>query len=238
MKEAIERNFDLSVEKYVQYEQTAGVFQSLADKLVQEVSAASTSAPEIVIELGAGTGAGTNILLEQVGCPVAIDLSENMLQSNPSPIRIQGDFEQLPIANSSTDWTIYTASLFLAEHPDKAAAEACRVLRPSGVIGATAPVGWYRNDQPIFASLDVTSQSPSSAEEIHTTLKEYFDLRTGNFEITVSAESFRDFFSIPALAARLYPRLPPDERVNKANKVLADINGPVNQRWKWFVGRK
>lgn len=238
MKEAIEENFDISVEKYVQYEQTAGMFHSLADKLVQEVRAASASDPRTVIELGAGTGAGTNILLEQVGCLVAIDLSENMLQLNPSSVRIQGDFEQLPIANSSADWTIYTASLFLAEHPDKAAAEARRVLRPSGVIGATAPVGWYHNDQPIFSSLDVTSQSPSSAEEIHTALQEYFDLSTGKFEVTISAENFRELFSIPALAARLFPRLPPNERVNKANKVLADINDPVHQRWKWFVGRK
>ncbi len=37
------------------------------------------------------------------------------------------------------------------------------------------------------------------------------------------------------MAARLYPRLPPDERVERARELLSQVEGPLEQRWRWVV---
>jgi cyclopropane-fatty-acyl-phospholipid synthase len=38
------------------------------------------------------------------------------------------------------------------------------------------------------------------------------------------------------MAARLYPKAAPDERIRKATDLLAGLEGTVEERWRWVVG--
>jgi cyclopropane-fatty-acyl-phospholipid synthase len=44
------------------------------------------------------------------------------------------------------------------------------------------------------------------------------------------------FHAIPAMAARLYPTEPPEERVRRATDLLNALDGTVEERWRWIVG--
>jgi cyclopropane-fatty-acyl-phospholipid synthase len=38
------------------------------------------------------------------------------------------------------------------------------------------------------------------------------------------------------MAARLYPRADPEERVRKATALFETLEGTFEQRWRWVVG--
>ncbi|WP_255193921.1 class I SAM-dependent methyltransferase [Natronobeatus ordinarius] len=238
MKDAIRRNFDVSVGSYEAFESETGQFAELAERLATVVDDA-TGDLESLLDAGAGTGASTRRLEGLAEAVVALDISWPMLRENPAGRRVQADFDHLPFGNGSFDAVVFTASLFLTPDPDRAASEAARVLRAGGVVAAVAPQGWTTADgRDAFADLSRDSRSPSAAAEVESALAGRFTLETGAWTDEVSAERLRRFHSIPAVAARLYPTLPPDERVQEARALLADVEGPLEQRWRWLIGRQ
>ncbi|MDR9430681.1 MAG: cyclopropane-fatty-acyl-phospholipid synthase, partial [Natronomonas sp.] len=131
----------------------------------------------------------------------------------------------------------FTASLFLTPEPDRAAREARRVLRSGGVVGAVAPIGWTATDgSDVFEPLDRQSRSPTGAEAVGDALRLSFSVEHGRWTFETTAENLRALHAIPAMAARLYPRLSPKERIERAQTLLADVDGPLEQHWRWFVG--
>ncbi len=238
MKDAIRRNFDASAVTYREFEAETGQFETLATRLATVVDDALEDDPVRLLDAGAGTGASTHRLRTVGDGVVALDLSREMLLENPTTGRVQGDFDALPFATDGFDAVVFTASLFLTPDPERAVAEASRVLRSGGVVAAVAPLGWYAADgRDVFETLARDSRSPSDATDVEAALQDRFALETGTWESEISADHLRQFYSIPAVAARLYPTLPPDERVQKARTLLADVEGPLEQRWQWLLGR-
>lgn len=236
MKEVVRANFDDSVSAYDAYERRTGRFTALARLLRAEMSR-RTDVIETVLDAGAGTGVGTRVFAETATGTVALDLSREMLRAVEGVERVQGDFDALPFDDDAFDAVAFTASLFLTPAPDVAASEAARVLRPGGVVGAVAPLGWVRPDgTDVFADLDRESRSPSETSAVETAVADAFEIETGVWRFATTAEDVRQFHSIPAMAARLYPRLEPEERVATARDLLADLDGTLEQRWRWIVG--
>jgi cyclopropane-fatty-acyl-phospholipid synthase len=89
-----------------------------------------------------------------------------------------------------------------------------------------------------FADLDRASRSPADAGAVQTALESEFGIETGIWWFATTVEDVRRFHSIPAMAARLYPRLSTEERIEKARDLLAGLDGTVEQRWRWVVGTK
>jgi cyclopropane-fatty-acyl-phospholipid synthase len=236
MKDAIRRNFDESPSAYREYEERTGRFSALADRLYDRMSERGTEPIETVLDAGAGTGISSRRLAREA-VPVALDLSQAMLASNPVDHRIQGDFDRLPFEADSFDAVAFTASLFLTPDPDHAVGEARRVLRPRGPVGAVAPLGWTTADgEDVFRPLSRESRSPSGADAVGDALAAAFEIDTGIWSFETTPEALRTFHAVPAMAARLYPRLHTDERIERARALLADVEGPLEQRWQWFVG--
>lgn len=233
LKRAVRENFDLSVEEYRAYEAATGRFEALARRLRGAV-ADRGAAFDRVLDAGAGSEAGTAVFAE-AGDVVALDASRGMLAANPATRRVLADLEALPFDDGSFDVVAYPASLFLVPDLDRAAREARRVLRARGVVGAVVPVGWFTDDGDVFDGLPRESRSPRSAEAVGDALEAVFSIETGGRSFESTAAEFRAFFDIPAAAARLYPKLPPAER--RARDLLAGVSGPVEHRWRWFVGR-
>jgi cyclopropane-fatty-acyl-phospholipid synthase len=236
MKEAVRTNFDDSVAAYDAYERRTNRFTTLARLLWAEMRERADDV-QTVLDAGAGTGVSTRVFAEHAPRTVALDLSREMLGQIRDGDPVQGDFDALPVADASVDAVAFTASLFLTPEPEAAAREAARVLRSGGVVGAVAPLGWVRADgSDVFADLDRESRSPADAGSVEAALDDAFAVETGVWRFATTAEDVRQFHAIPAMAARLYPRLSPEERVEMARDLLADLSGTVEQRWRWIVG--
>ena len=245
MKEAVRANFDASVDAYETYERATGRFATLTRRLLGAMADAAGRDLDLVLDAGAGTGASTAVLADDPSgpTPVALDLSREMLAENRAAARVQGDVDALPFAADSFDGVAFTASLFLVPDPAVAVAEAKRVLRPGGVVGAVAPAGWQTPDgTDAFRDLDRESRSPVAAATVREAIAAAFETETGTgivngaWGFETSADELRRFHAIPAMAARLYPGDPPARRIRKAQAALEPLEGRFVHRWEWTVG--
>lgn len=240
LKDAIRRNFDASVSAYDAYEARTGRFRTLARLLwaeLERVAGAAGTTPKCVLDAGAGSGASTRVVVERAAEVIALDASREMLRENDAPARVQADFDHLPFADDTFDAVAFTASLFLVPDPAVAAREARRVCRPGGVVGAVTPLGWIDADgRDAFAPLDRDSRSPVSEDAVTAALAASFAVETGTWRFATTADDIAEFHRIPAMAARLYPKSTPEERVRKAGELLDSLEGTYEQRWRWVVG--
>ncbi len=143
------------------YDAVAGDFDDLADRYTQPVAEALARAirpaeRRTVIDMGCGTGIVARAVAAQSPAPkvVGVDLSEGMLAT--AALRagaaglgerlsfVRGDSEALELDSASADGYV---SLYAYSHfpnPDRAAAEAFRVLAPGGriaiAIGSAPPL--------------------------------------------------------------------------------------------------
>jgi len=96
-----------------------------------------------IADVGAGDGNFALYLAQRARQVIAVDSSEKMLEVGrkeakkrgiQNVIFRQGDFESLPIDQSSMDYVVFSQSLHHALHPEKALAAAAKVLRDKGRV--------------------------------------------------------------------------------------------------------
>lgn len=103
-----------------------------------------------LLDIGTGTGRLLEVMASRIGHGVGIDLSREMLsvaRANLEKAGIrncqvrQADMYALPLDNGSVDAAVIHQVLHFADEPQKAIAEAARVLKPGGqlVIADFAP---------------------------------------------------------------------------------------------------
>lgn len=237
LKDAVRANFDASVSAYKAYERRTGRFGTLARLLLLEMTVRADGPLEMILDAGAGTGISTAVIEASGSRTVALDVSRGMLRANDAGDRVQGDFDRLPFADDVFDGVAFTASLFLVPDPPVAVREARRVCRPGGVVGAVAPLGWVGEEGvDVFERLDRESHSPAGADEVEAAVRTEFDTGRGTWRFAVTAGDVERFHAIPAVAARLYPEEPPQERVRKATELVGALEGTIEERWRWIVG--
>ncbi|WP_058991458.1 class I SAM-dependent methyltransferase [Haloarcula sp. CBA1127] len=236
MKDVVRQNFDASVGAYTTYERRTNRFTSLARLLAAEMSAHTDDGLGTVLDAGAGTGVSTRVFAETAADTIALDISREMLSEIESTARLQADFDHLPLCDQSVDGVAFTASLFLVPEPAAAVREAARVLRSGGVVGAVAPLGWFRPDgTDVFEQFERESRSPTDTSALQDALGGEFSTTTGTWQFSTTAENIRLFHAIPAMAARLYPKLDTEERVLRARELLSSLDGTFSQRWRWVI---
>lgn len=239
MKEVVRENFDDSVSAYGAYERRTGRFETLTRLLDAEMRAHAEKGLETVVDAGAGTGASSRVFAASPGTErvLAVDVSRGMLRVVEAGHPVQADVDRLPLVDGAAEAVAFTASLFLVPDPAVAAREAVRVLGPEGVVGATAPLGWVTAEgEDVFAGLERDSRSPTDADEVRAALAGEFEVSTGTWRFATTATDVERFHAIPAMAARLYPKLPPERRVERARDLLEPLEGTLEQRWLWVVG--
>jgi ArsR family transcriptional regulator len=99
--------------------------------------------PMIIADLGAGDGNFSLLLAQNAEKVIAIDSSAKMIEFARDQAQRHhvknvdyrlGDMEELPIDDASVDIVFFSQSLHHALHPDRAIAEAARILKPAGRI--------------------------------------------------------------------------------------------------------
>jgi ArsR family transcriptional regulator len=99
--------------------------------------------PVVVADLGAGEGTVAQLLARRAKEVIAVDSSGKMVEFGSEQARKhgvrnlhyrRGDLEALPIEGQAVDVALFSQSLHHAQHPDRAVAEAFRILKPGGRI--------------------------------------------------------------------------------------------------------
>lgn len=99
--------------------------------------------PMVIADLGAGEGTFSQLLARRAKKVIAIDSSEKMVEYGGSLARKHGvknleyrlgDIEDIPIRNGAVDLAFFSQALHHAQHPERAVAEAWRILKPGGRI--------------------------------------------------------------------------------------------------------
>mgnify|MGYP005835262315 CR=1 FL=1 len=97
--------------------------------------------PLVIADLGAGEGTIAQLLAQRAERVIAVDNSPKMVEFGADLARRHGlenlefrlgDLEDLPVESASVDVAFFSQSLHHAPHPERALAEAYRILRPGG----------------------------------------------------------------------------------------------------------
>lgn len=112
-------------------------WKSVAEALLKLMS------PMVIADLGAGEGAFSLLLAQRAEQVIAVDTSAKMVEFGRQQAKRQGvknvdyrlgDMEEVPIEDNSVDLVFFSQSLHHALHPERAVAEAWRILKPGGRI--------------------------------------------------------------------------------------------------------
>lgn len=97
-----------------------------------------------VVDVGSGDGVIAELLAPRARSITCLDISERVVDAARERLQPKrnvhvdtGDMHALPIADASVDLVLLLNALTYSEAPDKALAEAARVLRPGGRLLAT-----------------------------------------------------------------------------------------------------
>ncbi len=112
-------------------------WQSIAEAVLQLLP------PLVIADLGAGEGALSMLLARSAQQVIAVDNSDKMVELGTTLAQKQGvtaleyrkgDLEAVPIEDGAVDLALFSQSLHHAIHPERAIAEAWRILKPGGRI--------------------------------------------------------------------------------------------------------
>jgi ubiquinone/menaquinone biosynthesis C-methylase UbiE/DNA-binding MarR family transcriptional regulator len=99
--------------------------------------------PMVIADLGAGEGTFSQLLAKRAKKVIAVDNSEKMVEYGRELARKhgvknleyrKGDIEDVPLRDGTVDLAFFSQALHHAAHPERAVAEAWRILKPGGRI--------------------------------------------------------------------------------------------------------
>jgi ArsR family transcriptional regulator len=112
-------------------------WKSLAEALLRLMP------PMVIADLGAGEGSFALLLSQRAVRVIAVDSSARMIEVGREHAARhgiknvefrQGDMEDIPIGSGEVDLVFFSQSLHHALHPERALAEAARILVPGGRV--------------------------------------------------------------------------------------------------------
>lgn len=228
---AIRANFDRGAAAYQAYEAECGFFRGLTLRLLE-------AAPRIEIkralDVGCGTGASTEALLNALGGGVSVvglDISLGMLKEARANAGGAAAFLCMDGTSFGSglkpvfDLVLYNAVLFML--PDAAASlrSAHGVLRSGGVAAASTLEGVWAEGVPIPEMLKergyaAGTHALSPWAKVSGAAEELFgEISKTSYQRPMSGEDFLAFYGQEPMSAGLLPRMPYPER----RKVLADF---------------
>ncbi len=252
IKSAVKNNFETSPDLYEKYENAYGFFGDLNRKLIAGFS--FKEHPDI-LDIGCGTGASTRQISEDIpdAAVWGLDISPAMLQvgrkkyADAARIQfVEGDAARLPkFFNSKFDAIIYSASIFLIPDYHESLRQAAALLKPWGTLALTFMEGVYDSSNAnMFDIADrsarqgVSLKKPVQLKELEVFFANLFpNHRIWKEDLKLPITQLREFFSIPAMSAGLFPGISYPERVKKVAALFDHLLSyePLF-RWVFMIG--
>src|SRR5437870_13108125 len=118
------------------------------------LDAADVSGKMSILDVGCGPGYVSAAAAERGAIPIGLDFSEEMIaiakKKFPGVEFQHGDAQNLPFPDNSFDRVVANFALLHLANPERAIAEAARVLKPGGRFGFTT---WARKEENPFVKL-------------------------------------------------------------------------------------
>jgi ubiquinone/menaquinone biosynthesis C-methylase UbiE len=254
IKNAVKGNFEQSPAAYQSFEERYGFFRRLNQALVVGMELPPNAD---ILDVGCGTGASCLQLLEALpkSRVWGLDNSPAMLETARSSIGesdrlsfVEGDAARLVDRFSFPfDAIIYSASIFLIPDFTESLRQAHGLLKKNGRIGLTFMDGLYDPDGKNLmeiadreAKQGVSLRKPVSLPAFQSFFAEVFPQHKfwrKNFRLP--EDLLREFFSIPAMSAGLFPGIEYPTRVSKVARLFDHLpQGEVLFRWILMVGER
>lgn len=189
------------------YDSTRGASPSVLGMLREALAGAPGPA---LLDIGGGTGNYAQALTDEGWQPLVADRSPEMLAQAKSKglATVRVDATELPFADDSFDATMLVAMIHHVDQPERALAEARRVLRPGGRLALMA---FTREDIEESWCMDYFPASRPWMYETHPPLRELLAALPGARRIPVVYRDLQDG-SMAALLGHPEKLLEPERR--------------------------
>jgi len=254
IKQAVRSNFQSSPAQYKSFEERYGFFQRLNGELLSSMGLPPDAG---ILDIGCGTGASSVQILAALprsrvwgldNSPAMLETARNTFGESERLTFVEGDAASLSDHfDFSFDAIIYSASIFLIPDYQRSLSQAWNLLKPSGSLGLSFMDGLYDSQgNNLFTLADqeaktgVSIRKPVNLAEFQAFFEATFSsCRSWNEDFLLSEELLREFFSIPAMSAGLFPGIPYEERVARV-ALLFDRMPASSRMFRWMLmkGRK
>ena len=145
---------DFTTFEHVGWERVADKYDSVWSSLTRQfipylISAAEVSPGMSVLDVACGPGYVSAAVKRLGAVPTGIDFSEKMIAiaktTFPDISFLQGDAQELPFGDATFGRVLVNFGLLHVSHPEKACAQACRVLKSGGRFGFSVWAGPEKN---------------------------------------------------------------------------------------------
>jgi ubiquinone/menaquinone biosynthesis C-methylase UbiE len=253
IKAAVKRHFEESPQDYEMFEASHGLFGRLTGLILRQLALPPQAR---VLDIGCGTGASLAVILDKLpdASVWGLDFSAAMLaraKANlgacPRLRLIEGDASRLDqCLDTRFDGIIYSASIFLIPDFKKSLQQAAGFLNPGGAVGLTFMDGVYSPDglnalaqADEMAKSGVSLRKPVKLEVFESTFRDLFPAQQSwTLNLAAAPQMLRDFFSVPAMSAGLYPGLSYPDRLRRVQRLMDHLaQETYDFRWMVKVGR-
>jgi ubiquinone/menaquinone biosynthesis C-methylase UbiE len=272
IKRIVKSNFGKSTSQYDNFEMKYGLFDRITKKLAEICNIEKgMHVCDVGCGTGASALALARMVGKE-GTVTGIDFSEEMLAAARKSLSVSSQYSNIDLIccdadaigeciKKEMDAVLYNACIFLVPNIEKTFGGAHRVLREGGIIGMNFLVGVNAvqetsdGTQPkafdIFQSAKENGlksapygRSISDMKSIPSVLSGlgFREVKGGKWSERMSDSQVRDFYSIPAQSAGLYPKTPYGERLDMLNSLLDHFKNEgikdFDQAWGWHSGIK
>lgn len=254
IKAAVKGHFEQSPDHYQAFEDRYGFFRALNEALLSRMKPPDGAK---ILDVGCGTGSSSGQIVDTVqDCRVwGLDNSPAMLEAARAKVGesgrlrfVEGDGARLgEYFDFHFDAIVYSASIFLMPDYEESLRQARDLLKPGGCVGLTFMDGVFDPDGKNAlavadrdAGLGVSLKKPVKLFEFLAFFEQIFPRRrTWQEDMRLPEDLLRDFFSVPAMSAGLFPGLEYPERLTRVNSLFDHLPRTENCfRWVLVVGEK
>ncbi len=238
LKRKVAENFDQSYSIYQVFEDKYHLFETLTRALAVFIELQQGSQ---VLDVGCGNGISARTLCNAYDCNVlGLDLSEKMVAAGRAQcvsdkiLLMVGDGERLAasVGRRIFDCVVYNASIFIFPDVDRSIREAVACLKPGGTIGFSfyPDVQDSNGDDLLPRLFDRIGEPPPKSRFItdypricHAIERYCGPVRHHCWRRPLDEAFLRDFFSIPAQSASLFPGRDLRVRQYLVNRLFSDM---------------